>query len=179
MVSSGNVQLISSIRYASRFDPRKERVNGAPGRRLRFPGTLRDRWDEGIEALWRELQGLPALRTHVGRHQDLHHLDSVLERQHPLLAPQKSAREMPVLSKVSVSLRLIRYDGHEAHLGVLLFHQVFTRLPLASPTEKELEPAVQRVPRHRVLRAEELGGQPQPGADEAPRSRDLSYQRLA
>ncbi len=75
---------------------------------------------------------------------------------------------MSVFRIVPVGRGLARHYGHEPHLGVLLLDQVFARFAFHLAAEEELEPAVERIPRHRVFGAEQLGGEPQPGADEAP-----------
>src|SRR5205807_10547930 len=62
-----------------------------------FPRSLRHRRHERLQTLGGEFQRLPLLGAHVGRHQELHDLEAVVERELRRLAPQEHAHEMPVL----------------------------------------------------------------------------------
>ena len=121
----------------------------------------------------------PFCCAHVGGHENLHDLDAVVECQHRLLAVRESADEMPVLRFVPVSSCFFRDDRHHSHLGVLLLHQIFAGFAFYFAAEEKLEPAVERIPRHRVLRPEQLGREPKSGADEAPGCRHFADQPLA
>src|SRR3989442_12865255 len=135
---------------------------------LRFPRSLGHRRHEPFDARRWEIERLALFGALVRRHQELHDLQTVVERQQRSLPAEEYPHEVPVFGVVSVGRRLARYHGHEPHLGVLLLDQVLARLSLDLTAEEELEPAVQRIPRHGVFGAEQLGGEPQPGADEAP-----------
>jgi len=81
---------------------------------------------------------------------------------------------MPVLRLIAVRRRFVRNYRHQPHLGVLLLHQVFAGLSLDLATEKQLEAAVQCIPRHRVLGPQELGRKAKPRTDETPGRRGFA-----
>src|SRR6266516_4257738 len=122
-----------------------------------LPRSFRDGRHECLQPLGGEFQRLPLLGAHVCGHQELHDLEAVVERQLRRFAPEEHAHEVPVLGLVAVHRRLARDDGHEPHLRVLLFDQGFTGLTFHLATEEQPERALKRVPRHRVLGAEQLG----------------------
>src|SRR5207245_2620877 len=118
--------------------------------------------------LRREINRAALLGALIGGHQQLHYLEAVVECQRRLLARKKRTDEVAVLGLVAVGRRLIRDHRHLAHLGVLLLHQVLTQLPLDLAAKEELEAALERVPRHRVLRAEQFGREAEARPHEAP-----------
>src|SRR5438034_10143629 len=83
-------------------------------------------------------------------------------------------RSVSVFGVVAVRRRLLRHDGHQSHLGVLLLDEVFAGLALHLATEEQAQAGVERIPRHRVLGAEQLGREPEAGPDEAPRRGGLA-----
>src|SRR5687767_9950813 len=129
---------------------------------------------ERFETTRREVERSSFLGAHVRRHQYLHHFDSVGESELACLAARKRANKMPVLRLISVGGCLFCNDWHQSHFGILLLDKIFAGFSFNLPTEEELETAVERIPGHRVLRSEQLGGQSQSGADEAPRRRNFA-----
>src|SRR2546422_11766700 len=67
-----------------------------PHSALWFPRPLRHRRHERVQAFGRELERLSLLGAHVGRHEDSHHLDAVVERQLRSFALQEHAHEVSV-----------------------------------------------------------------------------------
>src|SRR6266550_208454 len=117
-----------------------------PHSALWFPGPLRHCRHEPFDTRRGKVERLPLLGAHVGRHQELYHLQPVVERQQRRLATEEHAHEVPILGVVAVGRRLARHHGHEPHFGVLLLHQVLAALPFHLATEEQLQPAVERVP---------------------------------
>ena len=74
---------------------------------------------------------------------------------------EEHAHEMAVLRFVAVRRGLVRHDRHQPDLGVLLLDQILARLAAHGAREEQLEPAVERIPRHRILGPEQLRGQSQ------------------
>ena len=144
-----------------------------------FHVTACHRRNELVQPLRRKRERLALLGALIRRHEHFHNLESVVERQPRLFLAEKDAHEMAILGLVAVGRRLVGDDRHQPHLGVLLLDEIFALLAAHLAREEQLESAVERVPRHRVLGPEQLGRQPQSGADEAPRRRRFADDRLS
>ena len=64
---------------------------------------------------------------------------------------------MPIFRFVAVCGGFIRHDGHLTHFRILFFDEILAGLAFDFAAEKQLQTTVQRVPQHRILRAEQFG----------------------
>src|SRR5678815_5891035 len=72
----------------------------------RLPLTLRHLGHELVEPLRRKVERLSCFGARVCGHEDLHHLEAVLERQPRLLLALEDAHKMAILGLVAVGHRL-------------------------------------------------------------------------
>src|SRR5690606_5248712 len=137
--------------------------------RIRIPRPLRDGRYEILHLIRIPRERALLLGALVGRHEQLHDLQAGVEVELGLLSIQKLLDEVAILALVAVLGRLVADEGHQALLRILLLDEVLALLTLHLAAEEEARAAVQRVVVHRILGAEELGAQPEAGADESPR----------
>src|SRR6266550_2626729 len=148
-----------------RLNPLKNGVKLIRSLGLGLPGSFGNSRQERLEVLWWELQSLASFGAHIGRHQNFHHLETVIEGEHWLLTAQERARHVTILPAIAVDGGLFGYYRHQTHLRVLLLDEVLTRFSLHLPAEEHLEAGVERIPGHGVLGAQQLGGQSETRAD--------------
>src|SRR2546423_13521665 len=104
-----------------------------------LPFPFRHLRHELLDALGREAERLSLLGTLVGRHEHLHNLDPVIERESRLFLAEKDAREMAVLGLVAVRDGLVGHDWHPPHLGILLLAEGFSHPSLYLAAYEELQ----------------------------------------
>src|SRR5207253_3130442 len=121
-----------------------------------FPGPECDGWNECIEARRRKLDRAALLSAVIPSHQEFYHFQTVFESQRGLLVLQKRFYEMAIFPLISVCRSLIGDYGHLSDLCVLFFDKVLASFALHLTAEKQLQPALKGVPRHRILGAEQL-----------------------
>src|SRR5687767_13623874 len=134
----------------------------------RFPIATRDSRYERVESLRRKIERPALLGALVTGHEDADDVEPILERQPGVLLPEKRTHEMAVLGVVAVDRRFVRDHRHQPRLRVLLLDEILAFPALQVAAEEEIEAAVEGVPRHRVLRTEQLCRQAEAGTDEAP-----------
>src|SRR6185312_6630397 len=100
------------------------------------PGNLRH---EPLQSTWRKLDRFAPLRAHVRRHEDAHHVQSIVEREQRGFFSEKRPHEMPIFRFVAIDGGFARYDGHESHLRVLLFDEILARATVHFAAEKYCE----------------------------------------
>src|SRR5579863_10165788 len=117
----------------------------------RFPLALGHRRDEFIQAARRERERFALLGALIGRHQEFHDLQAVVEGQQRLFLAEKHAHEMPIFVLIAVCRGFIRDHRHQPYFRILLLDQVFALFAAYRARKEEFQAAVERVPRHRVL----------------------------
>src|SRR5450759_4697150 len=69
------------------------------------------------------------------------------DRRYERFQPRRREGEgLPLLGAVAIHRRLFGDDGHQTHLGVLLFDEILAGFSLHFPAEKHLEARVERIP---------------------------------
>src|SRR5262245_13416580 len=106
----------------------------------RLPRPLSDGRNELVQPARRKLERRPMLGALIGRHEDFHNVEAVVERELGLLLAEKHAHEVSVFGLVAVCCRLVRDHRHESHLGVLFLDEVLAGLAMYGAREEELEP---------------------------------------